>query len=127
MTPLLTHGMQAHSRAVETSRSISNTTMNFFDTLDMHATKLTNIVEEGQTVNNEKLCELERKFEVIRFVFLSCLLLLVRTLLGFLILYILQECAANEEKQLLEKVAELLAVSNARKKELVNATSNHKN
>ncbi|PWA85208.1 P-loop containing nucleoside triphosphate hydrolases superfamily protein [Artemisia annua] len=83
---------EAHSRAVETSRSISNTTMNFFDTLDMHATKLTNIVEEGQTVNNKKLCELERKFE---------------------------ECAANEEKQLLEKVAELLAVSNARKKELV--------
>ncbi|KAL4587620.1 hypothetical protein LXL04_000492 [Taraxacum kok-saghyz] len=83
---------QAHSRAVETSRSISKTTMNFFDTLDTHATKLTKIVEEGQTVNDEKLFELEKKFE---------------------------ECAANEEKQLLEKVAELLAVSNARKKDLV--------
>lgn len=83
---------EAHSRAVETSRSISKTTMNFFDTLDMHATKLTKIVEEGQTVNDQKLFELERKFE---------------------------ECAANEEKQLLEKVAELLAVSNGRKKELV--------
>lgn len=30
-----------------------------------------------------------------------------------------QECAANEERQLLEKVAELLAGSNARKKQLV--------
>nr|GEY06063.1 kinesin-like protein KIN-5D [Tanacetum cinerariifolium] len=29
-----------------------------------------------------------------------------------------EECAANEEKQLIEKVAELLAVSNAKKKEL---------
>ncbi|CAH1418273.1 unnamed protein product [Lactuca virosa] len=83
---------EAHSRAVETSRSISKTTMSFFDTLDMHATKLTKIVEDGQTVNDQKLFDFERKFE---------------------------ECAANEEKQLLEKVAELLAVSNARKKELV--------
>ncbi|KVH88474.1 hypothetical protein Ccrd_026745 [Cynara cardunculus var. scolymus] len=83
---------EAHSRAVETSRSISNTTMNFFDTLDTHATKLTKIVEEGQTANDQKLFELERKFE---------------------------ECTANEERRLLEKVAELLAVSNATKKELV--------
>lgn len=30
-----------------------------------------------------------------------------------------QECAANEERQLLEKVAELLASSNSRKKKLV--------
>ncbi|XP_076936470.1 kinesin-like protein KIN-5D [Bidens hawaiensis] len=82
----------AHSRTVETSRTISKTTMNFFDTLDVHAAKLIKIVEEGQTVNDQKLFELERKFE---------------------------ECAAIEEKQLLEKVAELFAVSNARKKELV--------
>ncbi|CAI9287932.1 unnamed protein product [Lactuca saligna] len=83
---------EAHSRAVETSRSISKTTMTFFDTLDIHATKLTKIVEDGQTVNDQQLFDLEKKFE---------------------------ECAANEEKQLLQKVAELLAVSNARKKELV--------
>lgn len=31
----------------------------------------------------------------------------------------LQECAANEERQLLEKIAELLASSNDRKKQLV--------
>ncbi|CAI9297888.1 unnamed protein product [Lactuca saligna] len=88
---------EAHCRAVETSRAISGITANFFVTLDMHATKLTEIIEEGQTVNDQKLSELERKFE---------------------------ECAANEERQLLEKVAELLAVSNARKKELVTTSVN---
>ncbi|XP_057955730.1 kinesin-like protein KIN-5D isoform X2 [Malania oleifera] len=83
---------EAHSRAVDTTRSISKTTVNFFKTLDTHASKLTQIVEEAQTVNDQKLSELEKKFE---------------------------ECAANEERQLLEKVAELLASSNARKKNLV--------
>lgn len=83
---------EAHSRAVETTRSISKITVNFFKTLDGHASKLTEIVEEAQTVNDQKLSELEKKFE---------------------------ECAANEERQLLEKVAELLASSNARKKNLV--------
>ncbi|KAF8402800.1 hypothetical protein HHK36_010891 [Tetracentron sinense] len=83
---------EGFSRAVETTRSISKITVNFFKTLDMHASKLTQIVEEAQTVNDHKLCELEKKFE---------------------------ECAANEERQLLEKVAELLAISNARKKNLV--------
>ncbi|KAK1427153.1 hypothetical protein QVD17_15836 [Tagetes erecta] len=83
---------EAHSRAVETSRTMSKTTMNFFDTLDIHAAKLIKIVKEGQTINDQKLFELEKKFK---------------------------ECAENEEKQLLEKVAKLFAVSNARKKELV--------
>lgn len=83
---------EAHSRAVETARSVSKLTVNFFKTLDMHASNLTQIVEEAQTVNDQKLSELEKKFE---------------------------ECAANEERQLLEKVAELLANSNARKKNLV--------
>ncbi|GFZ17960.1 P-loop containing nucleoside triphosphate hydrolases superfamily protein [Actinidia rufa] len=83
---------EAHSRAVATTRSISQITVNFFKTLDMHASKLSEIVEEAQTFNDQKLSELEKKFE---------------------------ECAANEERQLLEKVAELLASSNARKKKLV--------
>lgn len=83
---------EAHARAVESARSVSKITVNFFKTLDMHASKLTQIVEEAQTVNDHKLSELEKKFE---------------------------ECAANEERQLLEKVAELLASSNARKKKLV--------
>ncbi|KAH6765604.1 P-loop containing nucleoside triphosphate hydrolases superfamily protein [Perilla frutescens var. hirtella] len=83
---------EAHSRAVETTRSISQITVNFFETLDGHASMLGQIVEEAQTINDQKLSELEKKFE---------------------------ECAALEEKQLLEKVAELLAGSNARKKKLV--------
>ncbi|XP_010253418.1 PREDICTED: kinesin-like protein KIN-5D isoform X2 [Nelumbo nucifera] len=83
---------EGHSRTVETTRSISKITVNFFKTLDMHASKLTQIVEEAQTIHDQKLCELEKKFE---------------------------ECAAYEERQLLEKVAELLASSSSRKKKLV--------
>ncbi|GKV08217.1 hypothetical protein SLEP1_g19882 [Rubroshorea leprosula] len=83
---------QAHSRAVETARSVSKIAVNFFETLDMHASKFTQIVGEAQKVNDQKLSELEKKFK---------------------------ECAADEERQLLEKVAELLASSNSRKKKLV--------
>ncbi|KAK6144525.1 hypothetical protein DH2020_021345 [Rehmannia glutinosa] len=83
---------EAHRRAVESTRSISKITVNFFNTLDGHASNLGQIVEETQTTNDQKLSELEKKFE---------------------------ECAADEEKQLLAKVAELLAGSNARKKKLV--------
>ncbi|ESQ37425.1 hypothetical protein EUTSA_v10002384mg [Eutrema salsugineum] len=83
---------KAHSQAMNSARSVSKVTVEFFKTLDTHATKLTGIVEEAQTVNHKKLSEFENKFE---------------------------ECAANEERQLLEKVAELLANSNARKKNLV--------
>ncbi|GMI97031.1 hypothetical protein like AT3G45850 [Hibiscus trionum] len=83
---------EAHSRAVDNARSISKITVNFFETLDTHASKLTKIVEEAQIINDNKLFEFEKKFE---------------------------ECAANEEKQLLQKVAELLAGSSARKKKLV--------
>lgn len=88
---------EAHARAVETARSTSKVTVDFFKTLDLHASNLTQIVEEAQTVNNKKLSELEEKFE---------------------------ECAANEERQLLEKVADLLASSNARKKKLVQTAVN---
>ncbi|KAM0999623.1 hypothetical protein ACFX15_006112 [Malus domestica] len=88
---------EAHARAVETARSVSKVTVDFFKTLDLHASNLTQIVEEAQTVNDKKLSELEEKFE---------------------------ECAANEERQLLEKVAELLASSNARKKKLVQTAVN---
>ncbi|XP_022847001.1 kinesin-like protein KIN-5D [Olea europaea var. sylvestris] len=83
---------EAHTRAVATTRSISQINVNFFKSLDTHATELGQIVEEAQVVNDQKLSELEKKFE---------------------------ECAANEERQILEKVAELLAGSNARKKKLV--------
>jgi len=49
---------------VETTRSISKVTANFFATLDVHASKLTQIVEENQIANEQKLSDLERKFEV---------------------------------------------------------------
>ncbi|KAL5581127.1 hypothetical protein UlMin_013569 [Ulmus minor] len=88
---------EAHARAVETARSVSKITVDFFQTLDLHASNLTGIVEEAQTVNNQKLSDFEKKFE---------------------------ECAANEERQLLEKVAELLASSNSRKKNLVQLAVN---
>ncbi|KAI4356104.1 hypothetical protein L6164_000151 [Bauhinia variegata] len=88
---------EAHARAVEMSRAVSKITVNFFETLDKHASNLTQIVEESQTVNDKQLCELEKKFE---------------------------ECTANEERQLLEKVAEMLASSNARKKKLVQMAVN---
>ncbi|KAJ3676388.1 hypothetical protein LUZ60_003800 [Juncus effusus] len=83
---------EGYLRAVEATRGISSITSNFFDSLDTHASNLSNILEQSQTVQNTQLFELERKFE---------------------------ECAANEEKQLLEKVAEMLASSSARKKQLV--------
>lgn len=42
-----------------------------------------------------------------------------------LIFFLVQECTAYEEKQLLEKVAEMLASSNARKKKLVAVPFKH--
>ncbi|GAA0172516.1 microtubule binding motor protein [Lithospermum erythrorhizon] len=83
---------KAHLRAITASRSISQITTKFFNTSDVHASKLNQIVDESQKSNDHKLTELGKKFE---------------------------ECAAVEEKQLLEKVAQLLANSNARKKALV--------
>lgn len=65
--------MQAHSRAVENARSVSKVTVNFFKTLDMHASNLTKIVEEAQTVNDQKLFEFEKKFEVHGGARLKCL------------------------------------------------------
>ncbi|KAL6011158.1 Kinesin-like protein KIN-5D [Asimina triloba] len=82
---------EGHYRAVEATRSISKITVNFFKTVDMHASKLSQIVQETQTLHDQKLCELEKKFE---------------------------ECSANEERQMLQKVAEMLASSSARKKKL---------
>lgn len=50
---------------METTRSISAVTMNFFDTLDAHASKLSNIMEESNNVHDEQLSQLEKKFEVL--------------------------------------------------------------
>ncbi|CAM8952706.1 unnamed protein product [Rhodiola kirilowii] len=88
---------EAHDRAVEATRTISGVTSSFFENVDAHTSNLTCIIEESQTVHSQKLAELENKFA---------------------------ECAASEEKQLLEKVAELLADSNARKKKLIDESVN---
>ncbi|CAL9138541.1 unnamed protein product [Musa acuminata var. zebrina] len=85
---------EGHFRTVEATRSISRIASNFFDTLNIHASTLTKILEESKTVQDKQLRELEKNFE---------------------------DCTANEEKQLLEKVAEMLAISSARKKKLVQA------
>jgi hypothetical protein len=39
----------------------------------MHASNLNQIVEEAQTVNDQKLSELEKKFEVVAVFYFSCL------------------------------------------------------
>ncbi|KAM0948208.1 putative plus-end-directed kinesin ATPase [Dioscorea sansibarensis] len=83
---------EGHLRAVEATRSISKIATNFFHTLDVHASNLNKILKETQVIHDQQLSQLEKRFE---------------------------ECAANEERQLLEKVTEMLAGSNARKKKLV--------
>lgn len=55
---------QAHARGVDTARLISKITVNFFKTLDMHVANLSQIMEDAHTVNNQKLSEFEKKFEV---------------------------------------------------------------
>ncbi|XP_010557298.1 PREDICTED: kinesin-like protein KIN-5A [Tarenaya hassleriana] len=81
-----------HSRSLESAKSISTVMLSFFKTLDMHSSKLTELADEAQSVNEHKLSVFQKQFE---------------------------ESIANEENQLLQKMAELLASSNARKKELV--------
>ncbi|KAI4373496.1 hypothetical protein MLD38_011617 [Melastoma candidum] len=91
---------EAHLRAVEATRSVSKITLNLFDTLDLHASKLSQIVVEAQ---KKKLVSS----------YLS-----LRESSRYLPILLL-ECAANKERQMLEKIAELLASSNARKKKMV--------
>jgi hypothetical protein len=50
---------------VEASRSISKITAGFFHSLDVHASKLTSILEDTQSVQDQQLVDLERKFEVL--------------------------------------------------------------
>ncbi|KAK3139134.1 hypothetical protein QOZ80_5AG0378360 [Eleusine coracana subsp. coracana] len=80
------------SRNLERSKSVSTTTVNFFRTIDAHTLVLIKILEESQSAHKKQLLELQKKFEVV---------------------------AADEEKYLMEKIAGLLAESNARKKNMV--------
>ncbi|XP_062203178.1 kinesin-like protein KIN-5A [Phragmites australis] len=86
------HQHEGLSRNLERTKSVSATTMTFFRTIDAHALELTKILEESQMAHQKQLFQLQRKFEVF---------------------------AADEEKYLMEKVAGLLAESNARKKNMV--------
>ncbi|KAF3329937.1 kinesin-related protein-like protein [Carex littledalei] len=86
---------QQHQRTlstIEATRSISKVTEDFFDTLDTQTSKFCTILEDSRAVNNEQFSQFQKKFE---------------------------DCAAEEEKYLLEKVAELMADSNSRKKKMV--------
>ncbi|CAL5388085.1 unnamed protein product [Camellia sinensis] len=86
------HQHEAHSRTLQMTQSISSTILNFFESLSLHFSKLTLLMEEACTVNDQELHALEKKLE---------------------------EYAVNEERQLLDKVAEMLATSTARKIKLV--------
>ncbi|KAJ4772189.1 Kinesin-related protein [Rhynchospora pubera] len=79
-------------RTIEATRSISKVTEDFFDTLDTQTSKFSMILEDSQSVNNEQLSQFQKKFE---------------------------DIVAKEEKYLVEKVAELMADSNSRKKKMV--------
>ncbi|KAF5956050.1 hypothetical protein HYC85_008906 [Camellia sinensis] len=68
----------AHSRTLQMTRLISSTILNFFESLSLHFSKLTLLMEETRTMNSQELCGLEKKLE---------------------------EYAINEERQLLDKVA----------------------
>ncbi|KAI8013900.1 Kinesin-like protein KIN-5D [Camellia lanceoleosa] len=83
---------EAHSRTLQMTQSISSTILNFFESLSLHFSKLTLLMEKARTVNDQELHALEKK---------------------------LKEYAVNEERQLLDKVAKMLATSTARKIKLV--------
>eukprot|EP01018_Ginkgo_biloba_P020680 Gb_35173 [translate_table: standard] len=79
-------------RTIESTRIISKMTMDFFERLDKHSFTLGQFVEETQAAHEKNLEELAKSYE---------------------------ECAAYEEKQTLEKIAEMVASSTARKTELM--------
>ncbi|KAL6630702.1 hypothetical protein ACP70R_028553 [Stipagrostis hirtigluma subsp. patula] len=83
---------KALSTNLERTKSVSETTLNFFGTIDAHALQLTKILEESQMAHQKQLFQLQKKFDVF---------------------------VADEEKYLMEEVAGLLAESNARKKNMV--------
>lgn len=83
---------EAIQRTVDSTRVISKINIDFFATLEKHASKLNCFVEDMQRVHDKKLEDLEKRY---------------------------QECAVNEEKQLLDKFAKMLASSTARKSQLV--------
>ncbi|KAG6744062.1 hypothetical protein POTOM_052771 [Populus tomentosa] len=88
---------QGHSKTLQLTSSMSEAMMKFFETLGTHTSSLSRIMEGTQKINGQKLYDLAKEFE---------------------------DCAAFEKRQLLEKVAELLDISNDRKKNLVQTAIN---
>ncbi|CAN1775594.1 Kinesin-like protein KIN-5A [Linum perenne] len=84
--------IQAHSKTLQKTKTISEAMMIFTGKLGMHSSNLSRIAEETQITTGKKLYQLEKEFEL---------------------------NAALEKNLLLEKIAELLDSSNARKKNLV--------
>ncbi|KAM0065565.1 putative plus-end-directed kinesin ATPase [Helianthus debilis subsp. tardiflorus] len=83
---------ESQLRAYQTTQSASSITVNFFKTLSKDIFTVIQTVEEARTIYNQKLNEFKKKFE---------------------------DYADAEDKQLLDKMAELLANSNTKKKQMV--------
>ncbi|MCD7452807.1 Kinesin- protein 11 [Datura stramonium] len=88
---------QYQTRRYQEIQLTSEVLLNLFKTLNSLIMTLRLMDEKSQTVNDQQLCTLEEKFE---------------------------ELAASEEKQLIEKVAELISASNTKKKRLVQTAVN---
>nr|XP_043611181.1 kinesin-like protein KIN-5D [Erigeron canadensis] len=81
-------------RAYQTTQSASSCTVNFFKTMSNDIFIVKEMVEDARLIYDEKLSEFTEKFE---------------------------DYAKDEDKQLLDKMAELLTSSNAKKKQLIQA------
>ncbi|CAH9078298.1 unnamed protein product [Cuscuta epithymum] len=92
MKAFLQQEQQNQSQTYQATKIISEVLESFFKDLKTFVSKLAHMEEESNRKNNQQICALGRKFE---------------------------ELAANEEREILEKVASLLATSHARKKQLV--------
>ncbi|GLJ06347.1 hypothetical protein SUGI_0036890 [Cryptomeria japonica] len=79
-------------RTMESTRVVSKVTIDFFENLHKNAHTLHQFVEETQTIHDKNLLDLEKSYE---------------------------ELVAEEEKQTLEKISEILASSTARKSKLM--------
>ncbi|TMW94755.1 hypothetical protein EJD97_009824 [Solanum chilense] len=88
---------QYQTRRYHEIQVTSEVLLNFFKTLNTCISKLRLMDEKSESINAQQLCALEEKFE---------------------------ELAASEERQLIEKVAELILASNTKKKRLVQTAVN---
>ncbi|KAK6779663.1 hypothetical protein RDI58_021847 [Solanum bulbocastanum] len=88
---------QYQTRRYHEIQITSEVLLNFFKTLNTYISKLRLMDEKSQSINDQQLCALEEKFE---------------------------DLAASEERQLIEKIAEIISASNTKKKRLVQTTVN---